>query len=96
MLDNNVRIIKHKVGLLNLAKALGNKSKACKSGKFTGFTYLELQNLSANRPWNLYTGLIVVFVLIDDWTIQQRICLHERLQSITYRTATITISACRH
>lgn len=42
MLENNVRLIKHKVGLLNLAKALGNKSKACKTGKrrgkFTGFT----------------------------------------------------------
>ena len=30
MIDNNVKIIKHKVGLLNLAKELGNVSKACK------------------------------------------------------------------
>lgn len=30
MLDNNVKIIKHKVGLLNLAEELGNVSKACK------------------------------------------------------------------
>jgi transposase InsO family protein len=30
MLENNVRIIKHKVGLLNLAEELGNVSKACK------------------------------------------------------------------
>lgn len=30
MLDNNERIIKHKVGLLNLAEELGNVSRACK------------------------------------------------------------------
>jgi transposase InsO family protein len=30
MLENNARIIKHKVGLLNLAEELGNVSKACK------------------------------------------------------------------
>lgn len=29
MLNSNERIIKHKVGLLNLAKELGNVSKAC-------------------------------------------------------------------
>lgn len=30
MLENNARIIKRKVGLLNLAEELGNGSKACK------------------------------------------------------------------
>lgn len=30
MIDNNVKIIKHKVGLLNLAEELNNVSKACK------------------------------------------------------------------
>lgn len=30
MLENNARIIQHKVGLLNLAEELGNGSKACK------------------------------------------------------------------
>ncbi len=30
MIDNNVKIIKHKVGLFNLAEELGNVSKACK------------------------------------------------------------------
>ena len=30
MLDTNDKIIKHKVGLLNLAEELGNVSKACK------------------------------------------------------------------
>ena len=30
MLNSNERIIKHKVGLLNLAEELGNVSKACK------------------------------------------------------------------
>ena len=38
MIHTNQRIIKHKVGLLNLAKELGNISHACKtmgvSGKF--------------------------------------------------------------
>jgi ACT domain-containing protein len=29
MLNTNERIIKHKVGLLNLAEELGNVSKAC-------------------------------------------------------------------
>jgi hypothetical protein len=31
MLENNVRTIKHKVGLLNLAEELGNVSRACKT-----------------------------------------------------------------
>ena len=30
MIDNTAKIIKHKVGLLNLAEELGNVSKACK------------------------------------------------------------------
>ena len=30
MLDNNEKVIRHKVGLLNLAEELGNVSKACK------------------------------------------------------------------
>lgn len=30
MIESNERIIKHKVGLLNLAEELGNVSKACK------------------------------------------------------------------
>tara|TARA_B100000678_G_scaffold158157_1_gene132161 strand:- start:569 stop:898 length:330 start_codon:yes stop_codon:yes gene_type:complete len=30
VIDNNVKIIKHKVGLLNLAEELGNVSRACK------------------------------------------------------------------
>jgi len=30
MIETNERIIKHKVGLLNLAKELGNVSQACK------------------------------------------------------------------
>ncbi|KTD46571.1 transposase (ISSod13) [Legionella quinlivanii] len=30
MIDNSVKIIKHKFGLLNLAEELGNVSKACK------------------------------------------------------------------
>ena len=30
MLNNNEKVIKHKVGLLNLAEELGNVSKACR------------------------------------------------------------------
>ena len=30
MINSNQKIIKHKVGLLNLAEELGNVSKACK------------------------------------------------------------------
>lgn len=30
MIDNTVKIIKHKVGLLNLEEELGNVSRACK------------------------------------------------------------------
>lgn len=30
MIDSNAKIIKHKVGLLNLAEELGNVSRACK------------------------------------------------------------------
>jgi molybdenum-dependent DNA-binding transcriptional regulator ModE len=35
MLNTNNQIIKHKVGLLNLAEALGNVSKACKTMGFS-------------------------------------------------------------
>jgi ACT domain-containing protein len=31
MLNNNEKVIKHKVGLLNLAEELGNVSKACQA-----------------------------------------------------------------
>ena len=34
MLENKVRIIKHKVGLLNLAEELGNVSRACKIARY--------------------------------------------------------------
>jgi hypothetical protein len=36
MLQSNERIIKHKVGLLNLAEELDNVSKACKVMGWTG------------------------------------------------------------
>ena len=39
MIDNNVKIIKHKVGLLNLAEELGNVSKACKVMGFSRDTF---------------------------------------------------------
>ena len=39
MLHSNDRIIKHKVGLLNLADELGNISKACKMMGFSRDTF---------------------------------------------------------
>lgn len=39
MIDNNVKIIKHKVGLLNLAEELGNVSKSCKVMGFSRDTF---------------------------------------------------------
>ena len=43
MLKPNEKVIKHKVGLLNLAEELGNVSKACQvMGPITGYV-LPLQ-----------------------------------------------------
>ena len=39
MLRSNDRIIKHKVGLLNLANELGNISKACKMMSVSRYTF---------------------------------------------------------
>ena len=39
MLNTNARIVKHKVGLLNLADELGNISKACKMMGVSGDTF---------------------------------------------------------
>ena len=47
MLNSNERIIKHKVGLLNLAQELGNVSKACKMmgvSRDTFYRYKEAAN----------------------------------------------------
>ncbi len=44
MIHNNVKIIKHKAGLLNLAEALGNISKACKI-----MAYREIHFIAINR-----------------------------------------------
>jgi transposase len=43
MLENNVRIIKHKVGLLNLAEELGNVSKAFKTMGLSRDTFYRYQ-----------------------------------------------------
>jgi molybdenum-dependent DNA-binding transcriptional regulator ModE len=39
MLETNVRLIKHKVGLLNLAEELSNVSRACKTMGLSGDTF---------------------------------------------------------
>lgn len=52
MLNTNEKIIKHKVGLLNLAEALGNVSKACKVmglSRDTFYRYKSAVPLSARE-----------------------------------------------
>ena len=44
MLDTNDRIIKHKVGLLNLAEELGNVSKACQMMGLSRDTFYRYKN----------------------------------------------------
>jgi len=43
MLDTNSKLIKNKVGLLNLAEELGNISKACKVMGFSRETFYRYQ-----------------------------------------------------
>jgi transposase InsO family protein len=43
MLENNIKLIKHKVGLLNLAEELQNVSKACKTMGFSRDTFYRYQ-----------------------------------------------------
>ena len=44
MINSNERIIKHKVGLLNLAEELGNVSKACRIMGLSRDTFYRYQN----------------------------------------------------
>ena len=44
MLNTNEKIIKHKVGLLNLAEELGNVSKACKVMGVSRDTFYRYQS----------------------------------------------------
>jgi transposase InsO family protein len=44
MLNNNEKVIKHKVGLLNLAEELGNVSKACKVMGFSRDTFYRYKS----------------------------------------------------
>ncbi len=46
MINSNQKIIKHKVGLLNLAEELGNVSKAC---KIMGLSRDTLKTESMNK-----------------------------------------------
>jgi ACT domain-containing protein len=50
MLETNVKIIKHKVGLLNLAEELGNVSRACKAMGLTRDTFYRYK--AANVLWS--------------------------------------------
>jgi len=40
MIHSNEKVIKHKVGLLNLAEELGNVSKACQGWDCPGTRYI--------------------------------------------------------
>ena len=63
MLHSNERIIKHKVGLLNLAEELGNVSKACQIMGLSRDTFYryksavdEVRGLEAvSAEWSLVT-----------------------------------------
>ncbi len=51
MIHTNQKIIKHKVGLLNLADELGNISKACKTmGVSRDTFYLSFTTPIRNKP----------------------------------------------
>jgi molybdenum-dependent DNA-binding transcriptional regulator ModE len=53
MLETNVKIIKHKVGLLNLAEELGNVSRACKTMGLSRDTfYRYLCPVGTRQRWN--------------------------------------------
>lgn len=46
MLHGNERIVKHKIGLLNLAEELSNVSRACKIKGFSKDTFLQVRHRS--------------------------------------------------
>ncbi len=46
MLHGNERVIKHKIGLLNLAEELGNVSKACQIMGFPGTPFTAIKEPS--------------------------------------------------
>ena len=50
MIDNSSKVIKHKVGLLNLAEELGNVSKACKAMGLSRDIFYRYQ--AAFMSWN--------------------------------------------
>lgn len=54
MIDNNVKIIKHKVGLLNLAEELGNVSRACKVMGLSRDTFYRYKSAVENGGLRLY------------------------------------------
>ena len=58
MLQSNQKIIRHKVGLLNMAEELGNVSKAC---QMMGLAAEELQ-----FPWR-WRGVTISMGLNVNW-----------------------------
>jgi len=69
MLNTNQKIIKHKVGLLNLAEELGNESKACKMMGVSRDTFYRYQAaVSEGVETMLYSqlGRPENMIIIDD------------------------------
>ena len=50
MLETNQTIIKHKLGLLNLAEELGNVSKACKIMGLSRDTFYRYKDACQHHP----------------------------------------------
>lgn len=57
MLNSNVKIIKHKVGLLNLAEELGNASKACKVMGLSRDTFYRYMGHKCTNGAQMGSGL---------------------------------------
>lgn len=60
MLDTNNKVIKHKIGLLNLAEKLGNVSRACKVMGLSRDTFTDTnQRLRMAELKHYLIGIVV-------------------------------------
>lgn len=56
MLETNLKIIKHKVGLLNLAEELGNVSRACKTMGLSRDTFCRYKARAVLKAYSTNPG----------------------------------------
>ncbi len=63
MLQSNEKIIKHKVGLLNLAEELGNVSKACQIMGLSRDTFYRYRNAVEDGGVARRVSKLVIFVI---------------------------------